>query len=219
MSEAIKVVVRVRPMNSKEATASCQSIVHIPEGENQISICRPGDADGAKSFAFDSVFGEDSQQALVYERTAFRLVESVLEGYNGTIFAYGQTGCGKTHSMVGKLDDQQLHGLIPRSFTHVLKVAGETTTKEFLLRCSFIEIYNEEIHDLLGTDTKAKLDIKESTEKGLFIKDLSIKTAKTYDELMVFMEMGNKNRSVGETLMNKDSSRSHSMFTLFIESV
>jgi type II secretory ATPase GspE/PulE/Tfp pilus assembly ATPase PilB-like protein len=71
------------------------------------------------------VFREESQQSLVYEKTAFRLVESVLEGYNGTIFAYGQTGCGKTHSMVGKLDDQHLHGLIPRSFTHVLKVAGE----------------------------------------------------------------------------------------------
>lgn len=134
--------------------------MQIPAGENQISICKASDVDGAKSFAFDSVFGEDSQQALVYERTAFRLVESVLEGYNGTIFAYGQTGCGKTHSMVGKLDDQHLHGLIPRSFTHVLKVAGETTSKEFLIRCSFIEIYNEEIHDLLGVDTKAKLDIK-----------------------------------------------------------
>jgi hypothetical protein len=68
-------------------------------------------------------------------------------------------------------------------------------------------------------DTKAKLDIKESPEKGVFIKDMSINTAKTYDELMNFMETGNRNRSVGETLMNKDSSRSHSMFTLFIESV
>ena len=87
-------------------------------------------------------------------------MESVLEGYNGTIFAYGQTGCGKTHSMVGKLDDQHLHGLIPRSFTHVLKAAGDATSKEFLIRCSFMEIYNEEIHDLLAEDTKAKLDIK-----------------------------------------------------------
>lgn len=114
-------------------------------------------------------------------------MESVLEGYNGTIFAYGQTGCGKTHSMVGKLDDQHLHGLIPRSFTHVLKAASDSSDKEFLIRCSFIEIYNEEIHDLLGADTKAKLDIKESPEKGLFVKDLSINTAKTYDELMSFM--------------------------------
>jgi chromosomal replication initiation ATPase DnaA len=125
MSEAIKVVVRVRPMNNKEITAGCQSAVQITESDNQIILVKPGEVDNTKSFTFDTVFREESQQSLVYEKTAFRLVESVLEGYNGTIFAYGQTGCGKTHSMVGKLDDQHLHGLIPRSFTHVLKVAGE----------------------------------------------------------------------------------------------
>jgi type II secretory ATPase GspE/PulE/Tfp pilus assembly ATPase PilB-like protein len=70
------------------------------------------------------VFGETSEQALVYEKTAFKLVENVIEGYNGTIFAYGQTGCGKTHSMVGKLEEPELHGIIPRSFKHILNVVA-----------------------------------------------------------------------------------------------
>ncbi len=77
-------------------------------------------------------------------------MENVIEGYNGTIFAYGQTGCGKTHSMVGKLEEPELHGIIPRSFKHILNVVAEASNKEFLIRCSFIEIYNEEVHDLLS---------------------------------------------------------------------
>ena len=141
----------------------------------------------------------------------------MIEGYNGTIFAYGQTGCGKTHSMVGVLGDEELRGIIPRTFNHILGVVRETEKKEFLIRCSFIEIYNEEVRDLLGKDPKGRLDLKETPEKGVFIKDLSMNTAKTYDDMMEYMNMGNKNRSVGETLMNKDSSRSHSIFTIYVE--
>ena len=144
-------------------------------------------------------------------------MENVIEGYNGTIFAYGQTGCGKTHSMVGVLGDEELRGIIPRTFNHILGVVRETEKKEFLIRCSFIEIYNEEVRDLLGKDPKGRLDLKETPEKGVFIKDLSMNTAKTYDDMMEYMNMGNKNRSVGETLMNKDSSRSHSIFTIYVE--
>ena len=85
----------------------------------------------------------------------------MLEGYNGTVFAYGQTGCGKTHSMVGVPESESLQGIIPRCFGHVLKSISDAKNKEFLLRCSFLEIYNEEIHDLLG-DPKVKLELKES---------------------------------------------------------
>jgi hypothetical protein len=86
-------------------------------------------------------------------------VAHVLEGYNGTVFAYGQTGCGKTHSMVGQPTSTDLQGIIPRCFGHVLQAISEAPDKEFLLRCSFLEIYNEEVHDLLG-DPRAKLDLK-----------------------------------------------------------
>jgi len=129
MSETIKVVVRVRPMSQKEKDRGCLSIVQQDEGNNQISIRKPDEEENIKSFAFDSVFNEASEQALVYEKTAFKLVESVIEGYNGTIFAYGQTGCGKTHSMVGKLEEPELHGIIPRSFKHILNVVAEASNK------------------------------------------------------------------------------------------
>lgn len=105
MSEAIKVVVRIRPMNQKEKDRGCSSIVRADEENNQVSIFKPDEVDNVKSFAFDNVFGEDSHQQTVYTKTAYNLVENILTGYNGTIFAYGQTGCGKTHSMVGKIED------------------------------------------------------------------------------------------------------------------
>ncbi len=86
-----------------------------------------------------------------------------------------------------------------------------------LVRCSFIEIYNEEIHDLLSKDIKAKYELKESSDKGIFIKDLNMHVVKTVKEMEDYMNQGNGNRSTGETLMNKDSSRSHSIFTLYVE--
>lgn len=89
--------------------------------------------------------------------------------------------------------------------------------KEFLVRCSYLEIYNEEIHDLLSKDVKGRLDLKESPDKGVFVKDLSMIIVKSVSEMVNLMDKGNNNRSVGETAMNKDSSRSHSLFTVYIE--
>ena len=88
-------------------------------------------------------------------------MESVLDGYNGTIFAYGQTGCGKTHTMMGG-NDEESKGIIPRTFSQIITVTKNDTSKTHLIRCSFIEIYNEEIHDLLGKDVKERMDLKES---------------------------------------------------------
>lgn len=103
MSEAIKVVVRIRPMNQKQKDRGCGNIVKVDEQNNQVSVIKPDETENIKSFAFDNVFGQNSHQQTVYTKTAYNLVENVLTGYNGTIFAYGQTGCGKTHSMVGKV--------------------------------------------------------------------------------------------------------------------
>jgi hypothetical protein len=116
-------------MNTKEKERGCLNITKIDPDNNQLSIVKPDDIENHKDFAFDSVFGEDSEQSIVYTKTAYNLVENVLLGYNGTIFAYGQTGCGKTHSMVGKADDELLQGIIPRSFGHILKGISETKDK------------------------------------------------------------------------------------------
>ena len=98
----------------------------------------------------------------MYEQTAFSLVDQVIEGYNGTIFAYGQTGCGKTYSMIGDPKSEEYKGLIPRTFGHIMGMINASDQKQFLVRCSYIEIYNEDIHDLLSKDCKARRDLKES---------------------------------------------------------
>ena len=105
------------------------------------------------------MFAPDSLQSLIYEQSAFSLVDSVLDGYNGTIFAYGQTGCGKTFTMMGTPEGEG-KGIIPRTFSQIMTLTNSDSSKTHLIRCSFIEIYNEEIHDLLGKDIKARMDLK-----------------------------------------------------------
>ena len=98
-----------------------------------------------------------------------------MEGFNGTIFAYGQTGCGKTFTMQGKKDPYELRGVIPNSFDHIFDCVTAATDKErFLIRCSYLEIYNEEIRDLLADDTKAKLDLREDPDKGTVLMEIYI---------------------------------------------
>jgi len=154
----------------------------------------------------------------VYDESAFPLVESVLEGYNGTIFAYGQTGCGKTHTMMGLKDDPSERGIIPNAFAHIFGcIDQETSTKKYLVRASYLEIYNEDIRDLLGRDVDKKLELKEDPQKGVFVKDLTGCIVKSIPEIEKLMVQGSTNRKTGETAMNKDSSRSHSIFTIYIE--
>jgi kinesin family protein 3/17 len=157
-------------------------------------------------------------QQVVYDESAFPLVESVLEGYNGTIFAYGQTGCGKTHTMLGQPDNP---GIIPGCFKQIFGcIDGNTSGMKFLVRCSYLEIYNEEIHDLLvdnGRGAPAKLELKEDSNKGVFVKDLNCIIVKSIPEIERAMNFGTNNRKVAETNMNATSSRSHSIFTIYIE--
>jgi kinesin family protein 3/17 len=120
--------------------------------------------------------------------------------------------------MMGIPSDETLRGIIPRSFSHIVNLIESARDRKFLVRCSYLEIYNEEIHDLLSADAKARRELKESTDKGIFIKDLTMCLVKTVDEMERNMNQGNKNRATAETQMNKDSSRSHSIFTLYIES-
>ena len=216
-SETVKVMVRVRPFNEREKNKNCTNITNVDTINMQITLTNPNSKETEKVFTYDSVFSQDTPQQTIYEEAAFQLVESVLEGYNGTIFAYGQTGCGKTHTMIGSPDDDSNKGIIPRAFAHIFGNIESTSHKNFLIRCSYIEIYNEEVHDLLSNDIKAKLEMKESSDKGIFIKNLSMHIVKSISDIERLMLAGMKNRSVGETLMNKDSSRSHSVFTIYIE--
>jgi len=177
----------------------------------------PGEKELPKSFVFDAVFGTESSQKAVYEEAAFSLVESVLEGYNGTIFAYGQTGCGKTHTMVG-LQDEANQGIIPNAFSHIFgNISAVANQKRFLLRCSYLEIYNESIHDLLNYSEENKLELKEDPSRGVYVKGLSTPVIRSAEDTKRTMDRGADNRHVAETQMNNTSSRSHSIFTIYIE--
>ena len=109
-------------------------------------------------------------------------------------------------------------GIIPRCFSHILSLIDQQPRKSFLIRCSFIEIYNEEIYDLLNTSVKIKLEVRESEERGIFVKDLTKHIVKSLPEMLRLLQSGSTNRSVAETLMNQESSRSHAIFTIYVES-
>jgi kinesin family member 3B len=111
-----------------------------------------------------------SKQLDLYEETFRPLVESVLNGFNGTIFAYGQTGTGKTFTMEGVRNDKELRGVIPNSFEHIFTHIARSSNQQYLIRASYLEIYQEEIRDLLSKDQTQKLELKESPDKGVYVK-------------------------------------------------
>jgi kinesin family protein 3/17 len=140
-----------------------------------------------------------------------------LQGYNGTIFAYGQTGTGKTFTITGVPKDHKLKGIMPRSFEAIFQHIECDSSKEYLVRASYLEIYNEEIRDLLYKNGQKKLELKDK-DTGVYVKDLSTFVVKNPSDLMDVFNEGNLNRHVGATNMNEHSSRSHSVFTITIES-
>ena len=216
-SECVKVVVRCRPLSTKETQNKRKKIVQVDGKSGQITIKgtkKDQKKEIVKTFTFDQVYDENSTQREIYENTAKPIVQSSLDGYNGTIFAYGQTGTGKSHTMEGKDDPPDLRGIIPNSCCHIFD--GSTT--EFLVRSSYIEIYNEEIRDLLSKNPQNKLELKENPEKGVYVKGLTAFVVKGVKEILNVITVGKRNRTVGETLMNQDSSRSHAIFMITIES-
>nr|XP_039263743.1 kinesin-like protein KIF3A [Styela clava] len=218
-ADNVKVVVRCRPLNEKEKSSQFDTAVTVDEVRGQIAVKKQvSDVEPPKTFTFDTVFGPDSKQVDVYNLTARPIVDSVLQGYNGTIFAYGQTGTGKTFTMEGVRSVPELRGIIPNSFAqifgHIAKAEGES---RFLVRVSYLEIYNEEVRDLLGKDQHARHEVKERPDIGVYVKDLSMFVVNNADDMDRVMTLGNKNRSVGATNMNEHSSRSHAIFSIIAE--
>ena len=186
----------------------------------QVQLMKPNGDESSppKLFSFDGVYFVEDTTKQIYEEICFPLVDSVLEGFNGTIFAYGQTGCGKSYTMMG-VDDDENRGVIPRVFYHVFDTIAVSEETKFLVRASYLEIYNEEIRDLLaqGNKTTSKLELREHPEKGVYVEGLSYHKVVNTRDLERIMELGSRNRSVGATAMNAESSRSHSIFTIDLE--
>ncbi|KAA0201034.1 Kinesin protein [Fasciolopsis buskii] len=219
-SEAVKVVVRCRPLNEREVNLNCKNVIEIVSETGQCSISHPnGKKNPAKNFFFDGAYDLNSTTEQIYNDIGYPLVEGVTEGYNGTIFAYGQTGCGKSFTMQGLADVESQRGVIPRAFDHIFETISVSHSTRFLVHASYLEIYNEEIRDLLARETKTKLELKEHPDKGIYVSGLSMHKVTSVEECNVIMGIGWKNRSTGATLMNADSSRSHSIFTIYLEMI
>ncbi|VEL07790.1 unnamed protein product [Protopolystoma xenopodis] len=195
-NDNVKVSVRCRPISEKEIIQGCKISVTVEELNGTIWLKRPGLADDEpqKQFTFDLVFDSSSKQFDVYNKVARPIVDKVLEGYNGTIFAYGQTGTGKTFTMEGGRSAPELRGIIPNSFAHIFgAIAKAATNTRFLVRISYLEIYNEEVRDLLGKDQKARLEVKERPDVGVYVKDLSSFVVHSPNEMDKLMTFGNRN--------------------------
>ncbi|KAF1794497.1 Kinesin-like protein [Phytophthora cactorum] len=224
-AENIRVAVRCRPMNERENRE--QSVSCFTCGPNGTAVLTNMDNPAEKhEFGFDFVYGCDSKQESVFEDIGVPLLDRAFGGYNGTIFAYGQTGSGKSFSMTGVTGGPEaLEGLIPRVnrtiFERVANERVEYPNKRFLVECSYFEIYNEIIYDLLdssgnGKKNKGGLEIKEHSVLGIYVKDLQERVVETREEIVELMALGAQSRTVGYTHMNAESSRSHSIFTIKI---
>ncbi|XP_076985700.1 kinesin-like protein KIF15 [Tamandua tetradactyla] len=223
--DAIKVFLRVRPPSEGPGLADgeqslCLSVLS-PTTLRLHSNPEP------KTFTFDHVADMDTTQESVFSTVAKSIVESCMSGYNGTIFAYGQTGSGKTFTMMGPSESDQfshnLRGVIPRSFEYLFFLIDREKEKAgagktFLCKCSFIEIYNEQIYDLLDS-ASAGLYLREHIKKGVFVVGAVEQVVTSAAEVYQVLSGGWRNRRVASTSMNRESSRSHAVFTITIESM
>ena len=219
-AENIRVVCRFRPLNSREkalgADGSAQALQFDPNGRS--FWVGPDKSSG--NYSMDAVLKPASSQEDMY-RQASGIVESVLKGYNGTILAYGQTGSGKTHSIMGDVSSDREAGVLPRAVRHIFEsICADTSGSEFVVSCSYLEIYKESVRDLLQPASGGKaaaLMVRESRDKGVFVEDLTEVFVTGEEDILDCLSCGNANRIVGSTLMNSHSSRSHALLTINLQ--
>ncbi|KAK3086386.1 hypothetical protein FSP39_017725 [Pinctada imbricata] len=223
--DAIKVFVRVRPHETYgKSDLGSQLCVTVSECKKVVIL--EGTAE-PKRYTYDFVADGSATQETMFNMIGRNIIESCVNGYNGTIFAYGQTGSGKTFTMLGTNEEgdnfqHDLRGIIPRTFEYLFNLVIKEQElhgagKEFLLRCSFLEIYQEHIYDLLEPSSQS-LNLRENMKKGVFVDGLVEISVKNALEAYQVLNSGWMNRRVASTSMNRESSRSHAVFTIQIES-
>ncbi|XP_029618649.1 centromere-associated protein E isoform X8 [Salmo trutta] len=213
---AVKVCVRVRPLIEREETAAeSAEPVKLYWKTDKKTIHQVDDGNLTKNFSFDRVFRAEETTLQLYQELAKPLVVSTVEGYNGTIFAYGQTSSGKTFTMMGS---SLTPGVIPLAMEDVFHTIKTCPKKEFLLRVSYLEIYNETVTDLLCDSWKRKpLEIREGNNKNVYVADLTEELVTSPEQALAWIRKGEKNRHYGKTKMNQRSSRSHTIFRMILE--
>ncbi|XP_064648627.1 kinesin heavy chain-like isoform X4 [Lineus longissimus] len=205
----IKVVCRVRPLNETEEKAGSKFVLKFPT-DDSINI-------GGKMYLFDRVLKPTVTQEYVYEQCAKPIVADVLGGYNGTIFAYGQTSSGKTHTMEGVIGNSGLQGIIPRIVADIFGYIYQMDENlEFHIKVSYFEIYLDKIRDLLDV-TKTNLAVHEDKNRVPYVKGATERFVSSPEEVMEVIDEGKSNRHVAVTNMNEHSSRSHSVFLINVK--
>ncbi|XP_077008377.1 kinesin-1 heavy chain [Tamandua tetradactyla] len=205
----IKVMCRFRPLNESEVNRGDKYVAKF-QGEDTVMMA-------SKPYAFDRVFQSNTSQEQVYNDCAKKIVKDVLEGYNGTIFAYGQTSSGKTHTMEGKLHDPEGMGIIPRIVQDIFNyIYSMDENLEFHIKVSYFEIYLDKIRDLLDV-SKTNLSVHEDKNRVPYVKGCTERFVCSPDEVMDTIDEGKSNRHVAVTNMNEHSSRSHSIFLINVK--
>ncbi|XP_070157125.1 kinesin-like protein unc-104 isoform X8 [Polyergus mexicanus] len=222
---SVKVAVRVRPFNHREISRQAQCIIDMTGSTTSIvnPKATPGSKEAVKSFNYDySYFSMDpnddnySSQLMVYKDIGEEMLEHAFEGYNVCIFAYGQTGAGKSYTMMGKQEDGQ-EGIIPQICKDLFRKISYTSNErlKYSVEVSYMEIYCERVRDLLNPKNRGNLRVREHPLYGPYVEDLSKLAVLSYEDIHDLIDEGNKARTVAATNMNETSSRSHAVFTIF----
>ncbi|KAI9196327.1 hypothetical protein LWI28_022970 [Acer negundo] len=226
----VQVIVRCRPLSEDEMRVHTPVVISCNDGRREVSaIQNIANKQIDRTFLFDKVFGPTSQQKELYDMAVSPIVFEVLEGYNCTIFAYGQTGTGKTYTMEGGARKKNGEfpsdaGVIPRAVKQIFDIL-ESQSAEYSMKVTFLELYNEEISDLLAQEETSKfiddkskkpIALMEDGKGGVFVRGLEEEIVTTANEIYKILEKGSAKRRTAETLLNKQSSRSHSIFSITI---
>ncbi|XP_006865355.1 PREDICTED: kinesin-like protein KIF21A isoform X1 [Chrysochloris asiatica] len=226
---SVRVAVRIRPQLAKEKIEGCHICTSVTPGEPQVFLGKD------KAFTFDYVFDIDSQQEQIYSQSIEKLIEGCFEGYNATVFAYGQTGAGKTYTMGTGFDvniTEEEQGIISRAVKHLFKsiedkkhtaIKNGLPPPDFKVNAQFLELYNEEVLDLFDTtrdidakNKKSNIRIHEDSTGGIYTVGVTTRNVNTESEMMQCLKLGALSRTTASTQMNVQSSRSHAIFTIHL---
>ncbi|XP_077239637.1 kinesin-like protein KIN-5D [Tasmannia lanceolata] len=227
----VQVIVRCRPLSDDEIKLNTPVVISCNDHRREVAAVQNiANKQIDRTFNFDKVFGPASKQKDLYEQAVSPIVTEVLEGYNCTIFAYGQTGTGKTYTMEGGGKRNKSGefttdaGVIPRAVREIFDIL-EAQNAEYSMKVTFLELYNEEITDLLALDecskfiddkSKKPIALMEDGKGGVFVRGLEEEIVTTANEIYKILDKGSSKRRTAETLLNKQSSRSHSIFSITI---
>lgn len=215
-AENIRVVIRCRDILPYEAERGDKALVRLDLATNQVVVQHLiGDSD---VFAFDAVYNNTFTQRDIFLQEVQPLADAVLQGYNATVFAYGQSGSGKTHTMTGKLSNKEMWGIMPQVVDYLFSEIRKQTsqTKTFKVKVSYVELYNGKSRDLLASK-QVNLEIKQNTSKNFYVKGAEMPEVTSFDEAIKWFNAGTDRRQTASTDLNDTSSRSHSLFTVQIE--